>query len=143
MADNVSASFTITTKFNRARLEQGLVEVWPDVNRLLGIQFVKYMTQNIWQWPNQPSPRDIRDTGHLISSYKPALLAPGLYEHSWTAEYAMAVHEGAVIKNAFGKGIQVILTARPWVRVTLREFSVPKLYAKVASAHLARIGSQP
>lgn len=139
MAD-VSIEFKVSMNFNSARLVEGLYEAWPEVNELLSTQFTKNISRNIWPWPKGKSPRDIVDKGHLRSSYKGRLLTRDVYEHSWTAEYAMAVHEGAVINNAFGRGIRVILPARPWVRVTLREYNVARAYGVIAKRYLERLG---
>lgn len=146
MAD-ANARFEI--KFNTARITGAVVGAWREANQLLGTQFTKKISQNIWQWPNETkrkkgttagTVRDIVDLGQLRSSYKRQFIGRDIVEHRWETEYAMAVHEGAVIENAWGRGIRVVLPARPWIRVTLREYDLASVYATIAKRYLGQIG---
>lgn len=121
--------------FTTTKLYFGLTAAWPEANRHLGMQFTKAITSNIWPWPTDPSPRDIvqqPNGGQLRDSYTPDLVSPTVYAHVWATEYAMAVHEGAVIKNGWGKGIQFTLPARPWTRHVLSTYNFADNYAKIA-----------
>lgn len=109
-----------------------LEQPFKETNELLGRNMQKQITDNKWSWPSSPSPRDIVDTGRLRQSYQP--FPQGLaYEHSYNVEYALAVHEGAMLANGGS------LPARPWIRVALREFGFAKVFEKLAQAKLDRI----
>ena len=125
-------------KFNTVQLVAAAESAWPEANMILGRQFQKRITANQWQWPTDPSPRDIVDTGQLRDSYTPTAISATEHEHAWNTEYAMAVHEGAVFKNR-----QYVMPARPWVRVTLRDFDFAEAYGKLASSALARVQDPP
>lgn len=125
------ADFTI--KFNTVQLLGAAEEAFKSVNEAAGVQFTRRITENRWEWPREPSPRDIVDLGQLRDSYKgPRMIEPTLAEHAWPVDYAMAVHEGANIKNAWGRGIRVTLPARPWVTTTLKEWDFAAAYGKLA-----------
>jgi len=85
-------------------------------NEVLGRAFQSEVTASKWQWPNPPSPRDIVDTGNLRQSYsgeRTRERGDPAFDHAWNVEYAMAVHEGAVLKNG------TKLPARPWTEKPL------------------------
>lgn len=159
-------------KFNTTELLAGAEAAFKDANMILGREFQKRITSNTWQWPSEPSPRDIVDTGQLRDSYTPTALSKTEHEHAWNTEYAMAVHEGAVMEAAEvsvkshwrtmhsvgGREIAPRSTklaaytrqrgastmpARPWVRVTLREFDFAGAYGKLAQSELARVKDPP
>lgn len=121
--------------FSTTKLYFGLTKAWPEANRHLGMQFTKAITDNIWPWPTQPSPRDIvqqPNGGQLRDSYTPDEVSATVFSHAWPTEYAMAVHEGAVIKNGWGKGIQFTLPARPWTRYVLNSYDFANVFATIA-----------
>lgn len=124
------ADFDLT--FNSAQLLDGAEAAFKDFNQVLGRQFQQRITDNIWQWPNGQTPRDIADLGQLRDSYDLDEVSPVEYDHKWPTEYAMAVHEGAV--RAGGSS----MPARPWVRVTLREFGAQDAYAKLAEIEMRK-----
>lgn len=123
------SDFTLT--FNTVEIVGAAESVWDDANKLLGREFQKRITSNIWAWPHGESPRDIVDLGQLRDSYDPQPITPTVYQHPWATEYALAVHEGARRKTAS-------LPARPWVRVTLREYDFADAYAKLAAAEMRK-----
>ena len=93
-----------------------LGEAFYRANEVLGRAFQSEVTANKWQWPNPPSPRDIVDTGNLRQSYsgeRTRERGDPAFDHAWNTEYAMAVHEGAVLKNG------TKLPARPWTEKPL------------------------
>lgn len=124
------ADFDVT--FNTAQLLAGAEAAWQPANQVLGRQFQQRITSNIWSWPTGDSPRDIVDLGQLRDSYEGDLESPTTYRHSWNTEYAMAVHEGARLKNGG------VMPARPWVRVTLRDYNFADAYSKLASLEMRR-----
>lgn len=67
-----------------------------------------------WNWPTQPSPRDIVDSGRLRASMQRES-RPGREAFSWPVSYAVQAHEGAILVN--GRR----LPARPWTRQPLAE----------------------
>lgn len=124
------ADFDVT--FNTAQLLAGAEAAWQPANQVLGRQFQKRITSNMWPWPTGDSPRDIVDVGQLRDSYEGDLESRTTYRHSWNTEYAMAVHEGARLKNGG------VMPARPWVRVTLRDYDFADAYSKLASLEMRR-----
>lgn len=121
--------------FNTTQLLAAADAAWGEANMVLGREFQKRITSNMWAWPSSPSPRDIVDQGQLRDSYTPTSITPVVFEHAWNTEYAMAVHEGAVRKAG---NTTVTTPARPWVRVTLRDFKFADAYAKLAQAEMER-----
>lgn len=124
-------------KFNTTMLLAGAESAFGDANMILGRELQKRITDNRWGWPTDPSPRDIVDKGQLRDSYTPTAISKTEHEHAWNTEYAMAVHEGVVFQG--GRS----MPARPWVRVTLREFDFADAYGKLAQSELARVKDPP
>ncbi len=124
-------------RFNTAQLLAGAEAAFNEANMVLGREFQKRITSNMWAWPSSPSPRDIVDHGQLRDSYTPTAITPTVFEHAWNTEYAMAVHEGALYKDGKGNAVRA-MPARPWVRVTLRDFKFADAYAKLAQAEMER-----
>lgn len=122
-------------RFNTTQLLAAADAAWEDANLVLGREFQKRITANIWAWPTGQSPRDIVDKGQVRDSYTPRAITPTVHEHAWNAEHAMAVHEGAVRKTG---NTTVTTPARPWVRVTLRDFKFADAYARLAQAEMER-----
>jgi hypothetical protein len=77
-------------------------------------RFGEEMSEPKWDWPSEPSPRDIVDSGRLRASMQRDS-RPGSETFSWPMEYAAQVHEGAVLRN--GRR----LPGRPWTVEPLRE----------------------
>ena len=73
----------------------------------LDVEFTNEISDTKWDWPRQPSPRDIVDTGRLRASQQRTDSPDGV-QWSWGVDYAAQVHEGATFKN----GLQT--PARPW-----------------------------
>lgn len=124
------ADFDLT--FNSAQLLDGAEAAFKDFNQVLGRQFQQRITDNIWPWPTGDSPRDIVDLGQLRDSYDLDEVGPTTFDHRWPTDYAMAVHEGAVRSGGS------TTPARPWVRVTLREFDAQDAYAKLAEIEMRK-----
>lgn len=123
--------------FNTTQLLAAADAAWGEANMVLGREFQKRITSNIWAWPRSPSPRDIVDQGQLRDSYTPTAITPTVFEHAWNTDYAMAVHEGAVYKDGAGNAVRA-MPARKWVRVTLRDFKFADAYARLAQAEMER-----
>lgn len=117
-------------------LVAALAEPFHQANEVLGRQFQKEITSNKWDWPNPPSPRDIVDHGDLRRSYVAERVTEGgtpAHDHSWSQDYAMAVHEGADFDD--GR----TMPARPWTRDPLKDGTLEKAFEKLAPPSLARV----
>lgn len=104
------------------RIEDALQEAWDDLSAHLGRRFTREISAEQWEWPREPSPRDIVDTGNLRRSLRITRgLNPQALEtfFDWTAPYAAVVHDGAVFKAVDAQGNPRTLTARPWTRPVL------------------------
>ena len=138
----------LTKEYKFQQLMEPVLEAFADLNLILGREFQIRITDVIWPWPNQTirkrgkqpagSPRNIVDLGGLRDSYVMRDLKPKAgYRHVWAVEYAMAVHNGAVINNAWGRGIRVTIPARPWTRVTMREFNAQSVWDRLVKQKVA------
>jgi hypothetical protein len=100
-------------------------EVFREVAIILGDREIpKAITDERWYWTSSPSPRDIVDTGQLRQSQHPTEFPndfTAVFRNS--AEYAMAVHEGAALTNG------TVLPPRPFMKATLEEFDYPSKFA--------------
>jgi hypothetical protein len=76
---------------------------------VLDVQFTSEISDPKWNWPRQPSPRDIVDTGRLRASQTRTDTAEGI-RWSWGTNYSAQVHEGGKWRN----GME--LPARPWTQ---------------------------
>lgn len=141
-------------KLNKRDMMAATYRAFHDLNLILGRRMQQKLTARIWPWPNitrtrgkgkrgkvriEGSPRDIVDTGALRDSYDMYPVASGHMRHVYDIEYAMAVHNGAVIRNAWGKGILVVLPARPWIRVALRESNLGSDFQKLFNLEISKI----
>ena len=52
------------------RIDDALNEAWDDFSAYLGRRFTKEISDEKWDWPRDPSPRDIVDTGNLRRSLR-------------------------------------------------------------------------
>lgn len=85
--------------------------------------FQAAIAADAWEWPRPTertngdvvfSPRDIVDTGKLYDSLTIARNGNAA-EFTWDTDYAMAVHDGATLKNG------TELPARPWTDLGLQQ----------------------
>jgi hypothetical protein len=95
--------------------------------------FQQSFTKNVWSWPRQTqrtvgtagSPRNLIDVGNLRQSGSWQMNGPFQATFTWSANYATAVHEGAMIYpwgNRNARRVQ--LPARPWTRAVLGQENV-------------------
>lgn len=106
------------------RINDALNEAWDDFSAYLGLRFDTEITSEKWDWPRDPSPRDIVDTGNLRRSMRITRgINPTELEtyFDWTAPYAAVVHDGAVFKATDSEGNPRSMPARPWTRPVLYE----------------------
>lgn len=126
---------------NEKEIVGALQDAFRETNEVLGRKFAQAIDDPRWPWPGDTqrhrgeavgSPRNIVDRGELKASYSPSS-TPNTYRHAYTAEHAMAVHEGAVYKDGS------TMTARPWVRQTLRDTDTDEVFATLARGKLGQI----
>jgi hypothetical protein len=115
---------------NVGPITDAVTKAFGEANLLLGRHAAREITDDKWNWPTNPSPRDIVDQGGLRGSYQPATISPTEYEHAWTVDYAIAVHEGAVR----GGGN---LPGRPWTKEPLER--LPRDFEKLAKTNLGGV----
>jgi hypothetical protein len=127
------------------RIDDALNEAWDDFSAYLGRRFTAEITAEKWDWPRDPSPRDIVDTGNLRRSLRITRgVNPQQLEtyFDWTAPYAATVHDGAVFRATDAEGNARTMTARPWTRPVLydRETLTRYFQARFALAMRRRAG---
>jgi hypothetical protein len=120
------------------RLEGAALKTWREVTQVLGDRKMPIYIEDVrWAWPRDTvrkkgksiagSPRNIVDTSQLLQSQEPTEWpAPNVAVFRNSAEYAMAVHEGAAIASKTGV---TVLPPRPWMTTALEEFDLPKAFA--------------
>jgi hypothetical protein len=95
--------------------------------------FQQSFTAQAWAWPRETkrtvgtagSPRNIIDTGSLRQSGSYQMSGPFQATFKWSANYATAVHEGAMIYPWGNRNAQrVQLPPRPWTRAVLGQENV-------------------
>lgn len=127
------------------RIEDALQEAWDDLSAYMGRRFTNEISDEKWEWPRDPSPRDIVDTGNLRRSLRITRgLNPNQLEtyFDWTAPYASVVHDGAVFKATDAEGNPRSMPARPWTRPVLydRETLIRYFQARFRLAMRRRAG---
>lgn len=126
-------------------LNEALNEAWDDFAAYLARRFTQEITEAKWDWPRDPSPRDIVDTGNLRRSLRITRgLNPDQLEtyFDWMAPYASTVHDGAVFKATDSEGNPRTMPARPWTRPVLYDRATLARYfqARFALAMRRRAG---
>lgn len=104
------------------QIDEPLQEAWNDLTAQLARRFTREIRAEQWPWPNEPSPRDIVDTGNLAKSLRISQsIQRGALQSTfqWTAPYSAWVHDGAVYKRTDANGNPMTMTARPWTRPVL------------------------
>lgn len=112
------------------RIDDALQETWDDFTAYMAKRFTNEISAAKWDWPREPSPRDIVDTGNLRRSLRVSSTVGRRLsaEFTWTAPYAPVVHDGAVFKSTDANGNPRTLTARPWTRPVLRDAATLRRY---------------
>lgn len=116
-------------KVNVGPITQAVERAFGDANLIFGRNAQKEITDDKWSWPSGESPRDIVDNGGLRQSYVPSPISAREYEHAWTVDYAMAVHEGVRGGTNF--------PARPWTEAPLER--LPRDFEKLAKSALGDV----
>jgi hypothetical protein len=94
---------------NWKKIDRATIKAFKDTNLLAGRRFTQAISSPTWEYPIDPSPRDIVDTGRLRASQQLNFSPRGTEAiHSWPTDYALYVHEGYTTR----KGSQI--PARRW-----------------------------
>lgn len=119
--------------WNGDKIVAALSEPFHQANEVLGREFAKELTARKWDWPTGESPRDVIDTGELRRSYAGERASPTDHDHSWNVDYAMAVHEGYVLKNG------TRMPGRPWTKEPLESGKLERAFEALAQAELGKV----
>lgn len=128
------------------RVNDALNEAWDDLSAYMARRFTAEITAEKWDWPRDPSPRDIVDTGNLRKSLR---VERGADQDqletyfNWTAPYAASVHDGAVFKSVDSEGNARTATARPWTRPVLYDKAKLQAYFRARFALAMRRRREP
>lgn len=126
------------------RLNDALDEAWDDFSAYMGRRFTEEITAEKWEWPRDPSPRDIVDTGNLRKSLRIERTPDQLETNfNWTAPYAASVHDGAVFKATDSEGNARSMPARPWTRPVLYDRDKLQAYFRARFALAMRRRRSP
>ena len=94
-------------------------------------RFTEELSSNKWDWPLEPSPRDIVNNGVLRASQTREVQPDGGVVFTWPVEYAMPVHEGYVTRQGRRR-----MPGRLWTRDPLRQ--LPAMTDGIHEAELRR-----
>lgn len=129
----MSVRVTVTTGNLRAKAQDAARRASEIVMGELFAAFQQSFTAKAWDWPGETrrtagtagSPRNIIDTGNLRQSGSYQMAGPFRAIFRWSANYATAVHEGAMIYPWGNRDAdRVLLPARPWTRAVLGQEDV-------------------
>lgn len=130
------------------RINDAIDETFDDFAAYLARRFTAEIRAEKWDWPREPSPRDIVDTGNLAKSLRVSRASSLdrkrleiIFE--WTAPYAAVVHDGAVFKRVDEQGNPVTMPARPWTRPVLYDRRTLQLYVQRRFALAMRRRREP
>lgn len=110
---------------NFDNLDAAVDQAFNEAMFLLGREMTKAISDNVWQWPNPPSPRNIVDTGRLRGSQQLTFPASGTALFAWPVDYALYVHEGYTMKNG------VTFPGRPWTTYALQSFDISRTMSRL------------
>jgi hypothetical protein len=117
----------------RARAEVAARRASEIVMGELFAAFQQSFTAKAWEWPRETqrtvgvvgSPRNLIDTGNLRQTGTYQMSGPYQATFKWSANYATAVHEGALIYPWGNRDAErVYLPPRPWTRAVLGQENV-------------------
>lgn len=115
----------MTTNIDFSGAERAVDAAFKEAMFLLGREFTKSITANIWQWPNPPSPRNIVDTGRLRSSQQISFQGVGQATFSWPVDYSFYVHQGYTMPDG------TVIPGRPWTTYALARFDVTRTVGNI------------
>jgi hypothetical protein len=115
---------------NTQLLETAAKSAWKDTSQIMGIEFTKAISDPIYNWPRGESPRDIVDKGGLRQSQRMDYSGDFVTNYRWPLEYALPVHNGAVLRNG------TILNARPWTKIAIQRRNPAEVFSRLMEAQL-------
>jgi len=130
----MSVRVQVSTGNLRARADEAARRASQIVMGELFAAFQQSFTAKAWAWPRQSersngsmvgSPRNLIDTANLRQSGSWQMIGPYTARFTWSANYATAVHEGAMIFPWGNRdAARVQLPPRPWTRAVLGQENV-------------------
>lgn len=130
----MSINVRVTTGNLRKRADDAARRASEIVMGELYAAFQQSFTAKAWDWPRITqrtagppvgSPRNIIDTANLRQTGSYQMTGPYQATFKWSADYATAVHEGAMIYPWGNRNAnRVMLPARPWTRAVLGQENV-------------------
>lgn len=94
-------------------------------------RFTEELSRADWDWPVNPTKRDVVDTGRLRSSQTRQPQSDGSVVFSWPVEYATAIHEGYVLRDGNRR-----MPGRPWTQRPLDQ--LPAMAQKIADQEIRK-----
>lgn len=116
---------------------QALRDAFHESQDVLERRFAREFVRHQWEWPTDPSPRDIDDTGTLRRSQRKTQVSETQYRWSWHTDYALFVHNGVTFKRGPLAGRS--FPARPWTLKPIEE--LPKIYETLARRNIQRMAN--
>ncbi|MHC5897578.1 hypothetical protein [Nostoc sp.] len=120
----------MTANIDFSNVERAIDVAFKEAMFLLGREFTKSITSNIWQWPTAPSPRNIIDTGRLRSSQQMSFQGVGQVTFAWPVDYSFYVHQGYTMPNG------TVIPGRPWTTHALATFDVTRTVSTILRRNL-------
>lgn len=118
---------TLNTKALDTALSKAFQQTCDRVNSELKSAIV----DPIWDYPRQPSPRDIVDTGALRDSQQ-MVVEDTHAEWTWDVPYAIFVHEGVTLRSG------TVIPPRRWTQFAVDNINVPEIFADSLAKELQR-----
>lgn len=86
-------------KMNKRPILSAAEKAMGDLVHLYGREVTKQITSNKWQWPTQPSPRDIVDLGQLRANQRATKVSALVWLMTWSTNYALYVFLGYITRS--------------------------------------------
>lgn len=120
---------TVKIQIDESKIVGAAERAFKETAFLLGREFTKAISSNIWEWPTGQSPRDIVDDGQLRGSQLLVFLSAFEAEFSWNTDYAFYVNQGYTLAN----GTEV--PGRDWTKYATENFDIPGTAQKLATRY--------
>lgn len=120
---------TVKVQINESQIVGAAERAFKETAFLLGVEFTKSISSNIYEWPNGQSPRDIVNDGQLRGSQLLVFFGAFEAEYSWNTDYAFYVHQGYTLANG------TEMPGRDWTRHTTENFDIPGTAQRLANRY--------
>ncbi|PHJ69143.1 hypothetical protein VF14_03130 [Nostoc linckia z18] len=124
----------MTANLDFSNVDRALDAAFRETMFLLGREFTKSITDNVWQWPNPPSPRNIIDSGRLRSCQQLTFQGTGKATFAWPVDYSFYVHQGYTMPDG------TTIPGRPWTTHALARFNVTRTVGIIVQRRLGSNG---